>query len=120
MSDFALGTIFYFGCMERTGHYLHDMRGRHIRVETTPFSIKIDGGFCPSGRQAEGQATVSHLSGWTAVSFWDRSVDERPGSNSSFVARGNLSFDQMMALAREHFPQVIARLPFPVIEAHGQ
>jgi hypothetical protein len=53
---------------------------------------------------------------WTALAFWDRSVDDRYGSNSVFILRGALSFEEAVTLAREQFPEVWARFSFTVRE----
>jgi hypothetical protein len=70
-------------------------------------------GYCTS---FEGQSVITHKDGWTALSFWDRSIDSRPGSNSNFLAEGIFSFDEMVKLAQEKFPSVWNRFKFPIVE----
>ena len=74
------------------------------------------------GKRAEGAAALhfqTALDGakWTALAFWDQSGDHQLGSNSNFLARspsdGNcefFTFDQMIELALEHFPDVMERI----------
>jgi hypothetical protein len=53
------------------------------------------------------------------MSFWDRSVDSRNGSSSTFLAEGRHTFQDMKVIARDHFPQVMARLNFAVVDDSG-
>lgn len=117
---------YYFGCIDQPGHYmfsspksysLEDRRRTADFAYTNPWGTKIDGGLCSVGQQFEGWANLHHKDGWTALSFWDRSVDDRPGCNSNFLAEGDFSFDDMLSLARIHFPEVVNRLGFPIREA---
>ena len=116
--------VYYFGCIEHAGHYMwlpgpsSEYRGDFLR--TNPWGYEIDGGLCPAGKEVEGQALLHHKDGWTALSFWDRSVDHRGKCNSSFLAEGKHSFDEMLAIAREHFPSVIARFKFPIVDAAAE
>lgn len=114
-------TLLYFGCIGESGHYLWSSPYRRTRdIDETPWGMKIDGKLCPPadpwGRngQPQGRAALHHKDGWTALAFWDRSVDKRPGSNSVFVADECLSFDQIVTVAKERFPGVWKRLAFDV------
>lgn len=84
----------------------------------TPWGAKIDSDLCshdPAQEyQKQGSAKLTHEHDWTAVDFWDRSVDTRYGSHSAFVIAGTHSFDDMMKLAKIAFPWVFARLNFEV------
>ena len=106
--------VYYFGCIERPGHYFWKPNGTKIYDPIGPWGYAVDGKLAPSGKQVQRIAALHHKDGWTALSFWDRSVDERPGSNSAFVTEQTLSFDAMLALAQSFFPQVFARLSGPV------
>lgn len=107
--------FYYFGCIGRAGHYLFAAPGSpRIEYTDTPFRHQIDGRFCPPGAQVQGRAQLTHLEGWTAISYWDRTVDARPGSNSNFLVPAYADFDQMVELATRHFPTVLARLPSPI------
>lgn len=112
--------IYYFGCIDRPGHYMHGPRGYDREAdrftEGNPWGYKIDGRLCPSGPEVEGRALVHHKDGWTALSFWDRSVDRRGKCNSNFLAEGTFTFAEMIELARQHFPKVVARFSFPIVE----
>jgi hypothetical protein len=121
--------VFYFGCMGQSGHYLHDpaIKGR-VRVVVPPdwpaawgpHGGGLDGTLLAKGApQVEGVAQLHHVDGWTALAFWDRSVDNRGGSNSVFVTRGLLDFDTMRTAAEVAWPQVFARLSFTVTNAAG-
>ena len=73
--------------------------------------------YCGCGSLPEGQALVHHKDGWTALSFWDRSVDKRGGCNSNFFFEGTFDFAQMIELAKANFPTVWSRYTFQIIEA---
>jgi hypothetical protein len=118
--------VYYFGCIERAGHYmwLPGPRPEYSKdgdfVRTNPWGFAIDGSLCPKGPEIQGQALIHHKDGWTALSFWDRSVDGRGKCNSSLLALGALTFAEMVSLFKEHFPSVFGRFTFPIVEANGQ
>jgi hypothetical protein len=64
--------------------------------------------------QPEGVEILHHKRGWTALSFWDRTGDERITSNSNFFADEILTFDQIVEAAKAQFPTIWARFTFPV------
>jgi hypothetical protein len=118
--------IYYFGCNKVPGHYMHargmrtgetleERRAIGRLTEANPWGYAIDGGLAPKGiNEREGIADIRQKDGWTAISFWDRSVDTRRGCNSTFLARGIYDFRQMMTMAREAFPTVFSRFSFGV------
>lgn len=111
---------YYFGCIRESGHYLWtgdlERIGHHQWPSLLPWPVEVvDTGLCPKDRDW-GSAQVTHKDGWTALSFWDWSVDTRPGSHSTFLFRDVLDFDAALARARELFPTVFARLKFEVKE----
>lgn len=97
---------------------------RRARLERQPI------GWCRSEDQPEG-VVRHHQRGhwirhdwrghWTAISFWDRSCDSRPGSNSAFIARGDMTGAEMLALFERSFPAVWERIAarFPLVLAMG-
>lgn len=113
---------FYYGCWNEVGHFLFKPDGDSIR-EFNPcfpkdFPVKpglLDGAFlgCQWGPQFE--AVLSHVGNWTIISFWDNTVDDRPGSNSNFIFRGKLSFEEAIKMAKEVFPTIFARFPKEII-----
>jgi hypothetical protein len=118
----------YFGC--RNGDVGHFMWVPGMRRAPHEFALspypglpwdKVDAHFAPRrgpGRYAEempqGVAALHHKDGWTALSFWDRSVDSRGNSSSTFIFDAELDFAAALAAAREHFPTVVARYPFEI------
>jgi hypothetical protein len=69
-----------------------------------PHGWDLDGMYPPPRTQVQSHADLVHARGWTVLAMWDRSGDRRPNSNSAFIARGELTFDEMTAMAAEHFP----------------
>jgi hypothetical protein len=118
--------VYYFGCIDQSGHYMNSSTGRQISYrDVGPWTKDIDSGLCPGDRsrhspdvsraqQIEGHAALHHKDGWSALSFWDRSVDTRYGCNSNFLAEGTFSFTDMVALAKAKFPNVWNRFKFSV------
>lgn len=117
----TLNDVFYFGCWNEPGHYLHNPAGSRLHSERTlphdfPCAINVlDTGFLPPNLpETEGRATVAHLNGWTILAFWDRSVDSRGKCNSAFVMRDTLDFDDAVLRSRAAFPNIYLRFKFQV------
>lgn len=58
----------------------------------------------------QGRACLHHLDGWTAISFFDRTGDDRWGSTSTVLALGTHTFEVMKKLFNVHLPGVWARV----------
>lgn len=110
-------TAHYFGCHIRAGHFLW-APGMASHIYYPP--MFLDGELAPVSKEwYEQQFIVKfwRLHGvppmpWSAFSFWDRTVDKRPGSNSIFYVPGHtVSQEDMVAVTRRLFPEVWARLP---------
>lgn len=119
--------IYYFGCGRDVGHYFYEpgkpsSTSRNI-VAVLPESWQkvYDAGLPPDKRrgQTEGHAKLHHEQGWTALSFWDRSVDSRGNSHSTFFVRANLDFMPMLNLCAVKFPEVFERIKFDVVDKTG-
>lgn len=108
------GKWFYFGCYQRSGHYVFvpGMGGAYgSKYEKLS---NFDGSLPPRDSTAGYIATVSRLGGWglTALAFWDYTVDKRGGCNSVFFAPSlTISVDDLLIGAKLQFPKVWARLP---------
>lgn len=127
--------MFYFGPWDRPGHYLFDERGYSVRNSDrgglpwheTGYCNKpmIDGHLQPRGPKSypydkgtelpQGVAALHHLNGWTALSFWDRSVDARGGCNSTYFAEGNFTFKEMVELSSTRFAYRWNKMAFQVV-----
>jgi hypothetical protein len=131
--------MFYFGPWDGAGHYLHDERGYTAwkderTIPWTPGELdgklqphfpgcakKRPGAYpdrycgCPSGQ--EGPALLHHRDGWTALAFWDRSVDTRGACNSVYIAHGDFSFEQMVEMAKARFAFRWNKMKFDVTPA---
>lgn len=116
--------VYFFGCWNgRAGHYLFDPHGASYRHnELIPWA-NIDGSLCHGAdekgdadihRQVEGEAKLHHFDGWTALAWWDRSVDVRYGSNAALFAKGTHTFDDMIHIMRNWFPSIMARFKYVV------
>lgn len=121
----------YFGPWERAGHFLHDESGFRLdsrelnalpwkewdidgKLQPGCFPHPRDGRWEHSGPENEGEALLHHKDGWTALSFWDRSVDTRGACNSTYIAEGVFTFEQMVEMAKARFAERWNRMRFAV------
>jgi hypothetical protein len=124
--------VFYFGFYDG-GHRLIDKNGDSFYGNdvSTPWGSHPDATLLEAplvlrkvdeneGMQPEGKAILHHKDGWTALGFWDRSGDSRYNSNSNFLVRGTYTFDEMLALAKEQFHGIFARMKFPITEIKNE
>lgn len=115
--------MFYFGPWDRPGHYFFNEFGISIREDKEqgfPFGheygkVSVDGRLqpgCPDPNdrlrrktrpEVEGEALLHHIQGWTALCFWDRSVDKRGACNSNYFAEGTYTFEEMIEMAKKRF-----------------
>lgn len=119
----------YFGPWNESGHFFFYENGDKVYSEERKKlewkEHEIDGVMqpgCPDptdrlqrrGRQVQGEALLHHRNGWTALSFWDSSVDTRPGCSSTYVAKGTFTFEQMVELAKARFSERWNKMKFEV------
>lgn len=125
---------FYFGCIGGPGHNFHAARRTRADAYALERSVSaalgrggLDARLCWNSprterdryerrNETEGLAFRTCNGGWTAVSFWDRSVDQRGACNSAFIVRGEMTFAQVIRAAKQGWPKVWSRFTFPVIE----
>lgn len=126
--------VYYFGPWDQAGHHLRDENGysAYKAEAAIPWTLyELDGrmqphktgcrkgNYCGCTGGPEGVALVHHRNGWTALSFWDRSVDTRGASNSTYIAEGAaFSFEEMVQIASERFAYRWKKMNFPITEAH--
>lgn len=137
----AMSRMFYFGPWDQAGHFLFDERGRIVRDEdrgSLPWhemgyggKPTIDGTLQPRGPKSypnspyegpelpQGVAALHHLNGWTALCFWDRSVDTREACNSNYFAEGTFTFEQMVEMAKTRFAHRWNKMTFAVVKHVG-
>ena len=128
---YATVTGWYYGCGNRTGHCLWEPGSATAIYQVPGFSgltlggIHLDGGFLKAnwtkteGAQPEGVAVLTYTQDSeerprTVLAFWDRTIDSRPASHSTFVLEGCLPFDQALAQAKALFTQIFDRAPFEI------
>ena len=117
--------MFYFGPWDRPGHYFFSENGRPIYDYPHPEVPwkKVDGVLQPNCTEVpwkrtdpeiEGEALLHHKDGWTALCFWDRSIDTRMGCNSNYFAKGTFTFEQMIEMAKTRFAERWNKMKFEV------
>lgn len=105
--------VFYFGCKDVPGHFIYSNRGSRMSYHDNPFGKKLDGGLL-SLKDIEsnlGRLQEYSENGWTAIAFWDRSGDSRPGSNSVFFVHADVTMTELLAMARAQWPALFSRFP---------
>lgn len=130
-------SAYYYGCWRQLGHYLWLRGSGGVPIKASredrdrllggyphtldrkpgliPWGYALDGGLLRGrSRLASGEAVVEQRDGWTAISFVDRSVDHRPGSNSTFAFERLLSPETALESARAAFPPIFERFEFEV------
>ena len=113
---------FYTGCLGGKGHYFwlnnwqHEYDTEDI-MKAVPDFIRCwaeiwDGGLLKNSKTLDvytGRVFAVPAKGpWTALIWWDRSVDTRPGSNSGFYVSG-------FEWSQKHEALVFAQLKWPQV-----
>lgn len=118
--------IYYFGPLKESGHHFFRPDGYMARgeeVDSIPWQdFEVDGKLPPYGdiryrepqMELEGVARIHFKNGWTALSFWDRTIDKRYASSSTYLAEGTFTFEEIAALAKERFPERWGKMAFEV------
>ena len=111
--------IYYFGCIREAGHYLFGPGLGENVIKAAPGGVclpwkKIDATLAPKNTRVQGKALYHNKDGFSAVAFWDNTVDKRPGSNSVFFFFVNYSFSLVVRYAQEKFPKIFKRFDFPI------
>lgn len=115
---------------DRFGHYFWLPSGRQLpnsAIPLPPALIEVwpDGRWCwpvPRTREElrrrvpgdnpeiQGRAYIHAAEGWTILSWWDRSEDQRGGCCAVFFVRGYHRWSEALRRAREAFPGAFARM----------
>lgn len=119
-----MSVIYYFGCSQRSGHYLFEAEDgwlRSCRLYTEKdferfgnHGARLDGLFCPPSNWSTQLWMESAVGPWRIISWWDNSIDTRPGSHSTFVGKGYASGEELLAAARPLFREVFDRQRLPM------
>lgn len=110
-------TVYYFGCLRRAGHFLYKYpNGIYEDWKVCPWGYSIDGRLLeavPEKNLPCGRYIVAKKDGWTAISFLDRSVNERYGSNSAFLVPEDITAEAIIEEAKKQWKEVFDRTDFP-------
>jgi hypothetical protein len=137
----ALPPVLYFGPLESVGHHLRAPNGKMVNQRTVGehgFSEQyqdqsyfglalrenLDGGYVPQEcGQVEGCAALTHEAGMTVLGIWDRSIDTRPGSHSTYIALGTFDFATMCKLCQMVYPMrwalLASRVEIKLVQAEN-
>ena len=103
---------FFFGCWKEAGHCLYEMKHGQI-LYGEGFEIPwftLDSQALVPPLTLNGNASLNHKDGWTALCVVDNTLDKRPGSYATFVFDAVLNFDEALSAARQNFPHVVKRI----------
>jgi hypothetical protein len=134
--------ILFYGCWtspggaSNSGHYFfgvesgpYSMRRRHDGrivddpAHYVPWGLKVDGGLAPRGGP-NGIAALSQCvtrmgdpdeQWWSALSWWDNSVDTRAGSSATFLVDRRCGPIELVEEAKKAFPQIFARFKYELV-----
>lgn len=121
-----MSQILFFGCQNgKYGHFAFAPGWRLASGREARILEKNDGKLAPKskhGNQIEGKARVVYGidedGGYALLSFWDRSVDSRPGSNVIFFVHiepnDSCDDEEILKRCKEAWPEVFARFKFEV------
>ncbi len=104
--------IHYFGCLKRGQTRLYSKR-EQLEYHQTPWDYELDETLVQEGDGLIGPgAHVRHKDGWTAVVFWDNSLDKRPFALSVFLVAKYWAKERVLAEAALQWPEVFGRVGF--------
>lgn len=93
-------------------------------MDDIPWGYGVDGGLIPTEPkyyEKQGLAAIHHKNGWTALSFPDRTIDHRRASHSTFLLENeDATFEEMIGMVEDRFPEIMGRFTFPIILVEGQ
>ncbi len=104
--------VYYFGCLGDKGHYYFKSGSDRYCDPPEEFpwpGYEGDGGLQPHPGYKQGAAKLHHKDGWTALAWWDMTVDTRPASCSVLFVDAELDLGDMLLALLEHFPSVHKR-----------
>ena len=106
----------FFGCWspDKIGHFLWRSQFDHLRCcpagETWTFDMRDRLGAGDIGQRKLGVWHRTVVNGCTVIACWDRSADSRRNSNAAFIVEGEHDIATALAIARQHFPDQVARI----------
>jgi hypothetical protein len=113
--DAALACLFYGVWVPgRAGHYLYDTHGQQVWDMGRRWMMDPDGRLAPPGKQTERRVAMHSLHGWTCLSMWDRTGDDRDHSSATFWVPGRWHFAEAESIARVAFPSIVERICAPL------
>ena len=119
-----MNDIYFFGCRnESKGHYLFgpnlkSVRGGEEKELSNSFGFPwfhLDTKFLPKTYK-QGAVKLTHINGWTIISFPDNSVDKRPNSHSTYAIKGTFSLEEGLEMCKKSFEEVFSRYEFEISE----
>ncbi|GAA4002174.1 hypothetical protein GCM10022631_11030 [Deinococcus rubellus] len=107
--------LYFFGCKtagQALGHYL--FLGNNQKHDNSKNSL--DSGLLTLAGVPDrpGRGCFAQVGNLSIVTFWDRTGDPRPNSNSAFFAEGRYTAEELLSAAREHYPRIFGRFDFEI------
>lgn len=110
---------YFFGVISKgsPGHYLYDRHGSRVystkEIREMPVHLNALDALLLTQPEEQGRPHIAVINGWTVLGMWDRTGDERFGSNASFIFEGVHDLEEMKFLAATDFPALWSRIQRP-------
>lgn len=109
--------VYYFGCINQPGHYMwHPRNQQQVRATLNqPWGDHIDCRVFDTSPMKYKAGRIHHVQkdGWSLLYFADYSVDNRPGSHSTFCINKLMTAEELLQEAQAQWPNVFLRPKFP-------
>ncbi len=111
MRDTSKIDFFFFGRRDEPGHGCHCPKTGNFSYyhRPDPFGSNLDSGYAPKDSAVQFRCSLVQKDGWTLIAFWDNTIDKRGKSNAAFVAKGLLSFDEILEKAETSCPRLFEK-----------
>lgn len=113
----------FFGCWGESGHYMFLPSRQHLndtrcKQSNIPCAHDLDGShlFLPVPEtQDHGRLTYLPAMNVTVLSWWNSLFDSRPGVNSHFIYRSEVSVSSMWHMFKHFYPELAKVHTKPII-----
>lgn len=121
-----MSEVYYFGCKDRAGHYLHDSSLRLVRDPRKlriPSEHDLDGGpmFLPHPeKKGSGALTYLPACDITVLAWWGNPWDSRGAVNTAVLVRGKHDAEAVWTAFTKECPYLAAKLERPNVFARAE
>ena len=113
-----MADVYFFGCNEQSGHYLHPRRYEDNNPHIQQLENQLDGNLLVlpwPEKRGTGALTYLPVLGMTCLSWWGSPWDTRGAVNNSVLVRGQCTADEVWAAFEKAFPRLAPQLQRPTL-----